>query len=200
MVRWEPNAHDRLQQAALDLYGERGFEQTTVADIARRAGLTERTFFRYFADKPEVLFSGSGALLELVVSQVADAPDSEAPIDTVASALEAAAGMFQDRREHSVQRQEIIEANPELRQRELIKLSALAAAIAGALRQRGVPEPAATLTGEAGIAVFKTAFQRWVDEPGQPDFRALIRETLGALRAATAASPRRARKTASSGS
>ena len=76
MARWEPNARDRLLQAALDLYGERGFEQTTVAEIARRAGLTERTFFRYFADKPEVLFSGAGALQEFLVTLVAEAPDS----------------------------------------------------------------------------------------------------------------------------
>ena len=90
MGRWEPNARGRLEQAALELYGERGFEQTTVAEIAKRAGLTERTFFRHFADKREVLFWGAGALQELLVSTVADAPDSAAPIDAVAAALEAA--------------------------------------------------------------------------------------------------------------
>jgi hypothetical protein len=58
MTRWEPNARGRLEQAALALYGERGFENTTVAEIAARAGLTERTFFRHFADKREVLFAG----------------------------------------------------------------------------------------------------------------------------------------------
>ena len=91
MGRWEPNARGRLEQAALELYGERGFEQTTVAEIAERAGLTERTFFRHFADKREVLFGGAGALQEFLVSTVASAPDSAAPIDAVAAALEAAA-------------------------------------------------------------------------------------------------------------
>jgi AcrR family transcriptional regulator len=199
MVRWEPNAHDRLQQAALDLYGERGFEQTTVADIARRAGLTERTFFRYFSDKPEVLFSGAAALQDFIVTRVAGAPDSAAPIDAVTSAVEATSAIFADMREHSVKRQAIIDANPGLRERELIKMSRLAAAIAGTLRQRGVDDPAATLTAEAGVAVFKTAFQRWISEPGQQDFAKLVRDSLGQLRAVTAARPGRPRKPSNSG-
>jgi AcrR family transcriptional regulator len=186
MARWEPNARDRLQQAALELYGERGFEQTTVAEIAKRAGLTERTFFRYFADKPEVLFSGSEILQEGVVTRVATAADSTAPIDAVASALEATAHFFQDIRSYSVQRQAVIEANPGLRERELIKMAKLASAIALALRRRGVGEPAATLAAEAGIAAFKTAFQRWINEPQQPDFAALIRDSIDELKAVTA--------------
>jgi AcrR family transcriptional regulator len=199
MVRWEPNARDRLQQAALDLYGERGFEQTTVADIARRAGLTERTFFRYFSDKPEVLFSGAAALQDFIVTRVAGAPDSAAPIDAVTSAVEATSAIFADMREHSVKRQAIIDANPGLRERELIKMSRLAAAIAGTLRQRGVDDPAATLTAEAGVAVFKTAFQRWISEPGQQDFAKLVRDSLDQLRAVTAARPGRSRKPSNSG-
>jgi AcrR family transcriptional regulator len=183
MARWEPNARDRLVEAAIDLYGEHGFEQTTVAEIAKRAGLTERTFFRYFADKPEVLFSGAVALQEFVVTHVADAPDSAAPIDAVASALEATAVIFQEIREYSPKRQAVIDANPELRDREVIKLAKLASAIAHTLRRRGVSDPAATLTAEAGIAVFKTAFQRWIDEPDQQDFAKLIRESLDELKA-----------------
>jgi AcrR family transcriptional regulator len=186
MARWEPNARDRLEQAALDLYGERGFEKTTVAEIAQRAGLTERTFFRYFADKPEALFSGAAALQELLVALVADAPDSAPPIDAVAAALEGTAGMFQVRREYSTQRQAVIEANPELRERELIKLARLASAIADTLRRRGVSDLAASLTAEAGIAAFKAAFQRWINEPEQQDFAKLIRESLDELKAVTA--------------
>jgi AcrR family transcriptional regulator len=186
MARWEPNAHDRLLQAALDLYGERGFEQTTVAEIAKRAGLTERTFFRYFADKPEVLFSGAGALQEFLVTRVAEAPDSAAPIDAVASALEATADFFHQRREFSTQRQAVIDANPELRQRELIKLATLASSIADQLRRRGVSDPAANLTADVGIAIFKSAFERWISEPAQHDFAKLIRESLDELRTVTA--------------
>src|SRR3954467_13351714 len=105
MSRWQPNARGRLEQAALELYTERGFDQTTVAEIANRAGLTERTFFRHFADKREVLFWGGGALQELLVSSVADAPESTAPIDAVAAAFEGAGARLQERREHSRQRQ-----------------------------------------------------------------------------------------------
>jgi AcrR family transcriptional regulator len=186
MTRWEPDSRGRLEQAALALFGERGFENTTVAEIAARAGLTERTFFRHFADKREVLFSGSARLQELLVSAVARAPDSAAPIDAVAAALEAAGALLQERREFARQRQTVIAANAELQERELIKLASLAAALAGALRRRGLPGPAASLTAEAGIAVFRVAFERWVNESNQPDLPQLIRESLDELKAVTA--------------
>jgi AcrR family transcriptional regulator len=189
MSRWEPNARGRLEQAAMELYSERGFEQTTVADIAKRAGLTERTFFRHFADKREVLFWGAGSLQEFLVSAVAGAPDSAAPIDVVAGALEGTAAFFEERRDYSRRRQAVIAANTGLQERELIKLSTLASAMAEALRQRGVADAAASLTAEAGVAVFKVAFERWVSETsGTSDrgFAQLIRESLDELRAVTA--------------
>jgi AcrR family transcriptional regulator len=186
MGRWEPDARGRLEQAALALYSERGFEPTTVAEIAKRAGLTERTFFRHFADKREVLFGGAGQLQELIVSAVADASDSFAPIDAAAAGLEAAAALFQPRREYSQRRQTIIAANPELQERELIKLASLASAIADALRRRGVTDPAASLTAEAAIAVFRIAFERWVSEDNEQDFSRLIQEDFDELRAVTA--------------
>ena len=99
MSRWEPDARGRLERAALELYGERGFEQTTVAEIAARAGLTERTFFRHFADKREVLFAGAGILQDLLVSTLDRTPDSAAPIDAIAGGLEAAGTLLQERRE-----------------------------------------------------------------------------------------------------
>jgi AcrR family transcriptional regulator len=186
MTRWEPNARGRLERAALELYGERGFEQTTVAEIAKRAGLTERTFFRHFADKREVLFWGAGALQELLVGTVASAPGSAAPIAAVAAAIEAAGVVLQERREYARQRQAVIAANVELQERELIKLASLAAAIAGTLRQRGVADLAASLAAEAGIAVFRIGFERWVSETGQADLPQLIRESLDELKAVTA--------------
>jgi AcrR family transcriptional regulator len=186
MGRWEPNARGRLEQAAMELFIERGFEQTTVAEIAGRAGLTERTFFRHFADKREVLFWGQDALRELLVSTVAGAPDSLAPIDAVAAALEGAGAVLQERREYARRRQAVIAANTGLRERELIKLASLASALADALRRRGVTDPAASLTAEAGIAVFKIAFVRWVSETGEADLPQLIRASLDDLRAVTA--------------
>ena len=186
MSRWEPDARGRLEQAALELFIECGFEQTTVAEISKRAGLTERTFFRHFADKREVLFGGAGSLQELLVSTLASAPDSTAPIDAVAAALEAAGALLQERRAYSLQRQTVIVANPELRERELIKLASLASGLADTLRQRGVSDPAASLTAEAGIAVFKIAFERWINETNQHDLPELIRESLDELKALTA--------------
>jgi AcrR family transcriptional regulator len=186
MTRWEPNGRGRLELAALALYGERGFENTTVAEIAAQAGLTERTFFRHFADKREVLFSGADALRELLVGNVAAAPDSIGPIDAVGAALEAAGALLQERREYARRRAAIIGANAELRERELIKLASLASAIADALRRRGVADPAASLSAEAGIAVFRIAFERWVDETNQRDLPELIRDSLDELKAVTA--------------
>ena len=186
MSRWEPNARGRLEKAALDLYGERGFEQTTVSEIAKRAGLTERTFFRYFADKREVLFSGSSQLQEQLVEVVAGTPESAAPIDAIAAALDAVAGTFQGRRDHARRRQAVISVNAELQERELIKLSSLSAAVAAALRLRGVPDPSASLAAEAGIAVFRVAFERWLTEVDQDDLSKLMRDSLDELKAVTA--------------
>jgi len=191
MSRWEPNARGRLLKAALELYGERGFEQTTVAEIARRAGLTERTFFRHFADKREVLFAGAGALEDLLVSTVANAPDCMTPIDAAAAGVEAAGAAIQEGqgRELARLRQSIIAASAELQERELIKLASLASALAGALRRRGVADPAASLSAEAAIAVFRIAFDRWTTATDQQDLPRLIRESLDALKAVTAGQP-----------
>jgi AcrR family transcriptional regulator len=186
MGRWQPDARGRLEGAALELFGERGFEDTTVADIAERAGLTKRTFFRYYADKREVLFWGAGALEQLIIEAVAAAPPATPPLDAVAAALETVAPMFEERRELAAQRQQIIGANPELQERELIKLASLARAVAAALRRRGVGDPAAILTAEAGMTVFRVAFERWVDEANDRPLQDLTREALEELRAVAA--------------
>ena len=168
------------------LYGERGFEQTTVAEIAERAGLTERTFFRHYSDKREVLFAGSDAFQEMIVDAAARAPDSLAPIDAAAAGLEAAAAYLQERRGFARQRQAIIAANAELRERELIKFASLSAALADALRGRGLGDPTASLTAEVAMAVFRTAFERWIDEADDGDLPQLIRESLDQLKALSA--------------
>jgi len=186
VTRWEPDAAGRLARAALELYSGRGFEQTTVAEIAGRAGLTERTFFRHFADKREVLFAGAGALQELVVTAVASAPGSATPIAAAAAGVEAAGVLLQERREFARQRQAVIAANAELRERELIKLASLASAIAEALRARGVKDPGASLAAEAAIAAFRIAFERWTSTTEAPELPRLIRDALDELRAVTA--------------
>ncbi len=182
MGRWEPDARGRLAKSAMELYAEQGFDQTTVAEIATRAGLTERTFFRHFADKREVLFYGMEMLRDLLVRAVADAPASAVAMDAVGAAFEAAGAALQENPERVRLRDAIVSANAELRERELIKLAALASAVAAALRDRGIAEPAASLAAETGVAVFKTAFARWISEPGQPGLPEIVRESMGELR------------------
>jgi AcrR family transcriptional regulator len=182
VTRWRPDAQGRLAEAALELYGERGFADVTVSEIARRAGLTERTFFRHFADKREVLFSGASALKERVVAALANAPAALSAIDAVGVAVEAGAGLFQDRRQFARKRQAIIAANADLQERERIKLASLAAALADGLRRRGVPDPGASLAAEMGIAVFRVAFERWIEENDERDFSQIISASLNEMK------------------
>ena len=186
MSRWQPNARGRLEEAALDLYTERGFDETTVAEIAERAGLTERTFFRHFADKREVLFGGQDALLELLTTAVVEAPAATSPLDAVGAALMAAGPMFEDRHKHAKRRQAVIAANPRLQERELSKLSLISSAIAGALRRRGVSDSTAKLTAEVGVAVFKVAFDRWINQGRRDRLPQFLQESLDELKAVSA--------------
>jgi AcrR family transcriptional regulator len=183
MGRWEPDSRGRLQEAALALYSERGFDQTTAAQIADRAGVTERTFFRHFADKREVLFGGSDLLKERIVAGVADAPTTDGPFDAASRGLDAAAALLGEfRRDLSRQRQAVIAANPELRERELAKVADYAAAVAATLRQRGVGEPQATLAAETSMTVLRVALQRWSSGDDDGELHAVMRDVVGELR------------------
>jgi len=186
MGRWQPDASGRLARAAVELYGERGYDATAVADIAERAGLTERTFFRHYADKREVLFAGAGELQDRLVAAVRDAPRGTGPLDAVAEALQATGPFFEELGPFVRVRQELIGANPELHERELAKLAALAAALADALRARGVGEPAARLTAEAGTAVFKVAFEGWVHGNTDTTLTLALQASFAELRRITA--------------
>ena len=182
MARWEPGARSRLQAAALELYVEQGYEQTTVEEIARAVGLTERTFFRHFADKREVLFDGQDLLVRMFVDGVAAAPADAAPLDIAAAALADAAAFFPDDRRHwSRQRQAVITANPALKERELLKMAALAGSIAGALRARGVADRAAVLAAESCVTVFSVSFEQWIADGETRSLAAVEREVLGEL-------------------
>ncbi len=188
MSRWQPNTRERLTGAAIELYCERGFDQTTVAEIAERAGLTERTFFRYFADKREVLFAGQDRLLELYRSAIAAGPADATPLELAEAAVLAVVPVFEGLRDFGRRRYAVIAAHPELQERELLKRAAMAATMAAALRERGVAEPAASLAAEAGAIAFKTAYLGWVTGPGAPDLAGLIRAAFGQLQAMAAAS------------
>jgi AcrR family transcriptional regulator len=187
VARWEPGTAQRLQQAALELFATRGFEQTTAAEIAQSVGLTERTFFRHFADKREALFFGQEQFVRAFLDGVAAAPAGATPIEIVASALRSAASFFPDeRRVHSRTRQAVIEQNPALRERELHKLASLATVLADALRRRGVDQLAATLAAQTGTSVFGIAFGTWIADGEQRSLADIATEVLGELRALTA--------------
>jgi AcrR family transcriptional regulator len=187
MVRWEPNGRERLAGAALELFHEQGYENTTVAEIAERAGLTKSTFFRHFTDKREVLF-GRDELSHLLTDAITGAPDSATPIDAVGAALDAAASTFSPQRRAWVrQRQTVIDGNSELRERELLKRATIADATADALRQRGVRDPTASLVAELGGLALRHALARWLDPANEQDYADIAHEELAALRAATAA-------------
>ncbi|MFG2848874.1 TetR family transcriptional regulator [Kitasatospora sp. NPDC048296] len=187
MGRWEPGAGGRLREAALDLYLERGFEQTMVADIAERAGVTARTFFRHFADKREVLFGASVELEERSLAALEAAPATASTLDLVATALDAVVDVIGHDREFARKRHAVIMANPDLRERELIKLAHLSAVVADGLRRRGIGDAEASLAAEAGSAVYRVAFQRWADAADGLDLRDAIRRSFAQLRSLTAA-------------
>jgi len=165
----------------MDLYAERGYEQTTVAEIAQRAGLTARTFFRYFADKREVLFAGSEALGEQLDAALAAAPDTATPLAAVAEALGAVADVIGEDRDHSRRRQAVIAANAELQERELIKLAGWSAALADGLVRRGVDEQTASLAAQTGTAAFRVAFERWLADSGDRSLADTLRDSFGRL-------------------
>lgn len=187
VARWEPDARGRLAVAALELYAERGYDRTTVADIAERAGVTERTFFRHFADKREVLFDGSNALQNATVAGIADAPADAGPLEIAGEALALASRILEERRPFALLRAQVIAANTSLLERELLKMWALGNAAADALRARGVPPEEARLAAESAVTVFRAAFARWIAAEADVSIDAHVRAALADLTALAAA-------------
>jgi AcrR family transcriptional regulator len=177
--RWAPNARERLEAAALDLFVENGYEETTVAQIADRAGLNRATFFRHFADKREVLFGGEDVLAGLF----ADGIRAASPGATFAECLHAAfagadATMTPQQRAKAMQRVQVVAANTEARERGLLKHARIAASVAVALRERGNDELSARLGAELVVLAFRVAFEHWMkadeDEPFEPFAQAAL--------------------------
>ncbi|MFJ3796460.1 TetR/AcrR family transcriptional regulator [Streptomyces sp. NPDC090088] len=164
MARWEPNAPDRLVRAALALFVERGYDATTVAEIADRAGLTKSTFFRHFADKREVLFGGQGEMADRVADAIRDAPPGTTVVGCLAVALDAVADNFtEERRELALQRRLVIDAHSELQERELLKAARVRTAVTQALRDRGAPDATARLATEMGLLALTASYHHWAE-------------------------------------
>lgn len=185
MARWEPNASQRLADAALELFTERGYENTTVLDIATRAGLAKSTFFRHFQDKREVLF-GEDVLIEPLVTAIAAAPTGAAPLEALACGFDALGRevFTPARRTSVVRRRAVIDAHPDLQEREALKGMRLSASMAGAIAGRGVPGLAAGVTAQLGALALKVTYERWSDLGNTDEFSDIARQTLGEVQAA----------------
>ncbi len=162
MARWEPGARERIVLAAVDLFTEQGYDDTTVAQIAERAGITKSTFFRHFPDKRELLAAGQETLSRLLCEGIAEAPEDATPLEAVAVGLErASSGMGPMNRELGPRISAAVAASAELQERAVLKNVGLAAAMTEALVARGVPDPVAHLAAELGVLAFKRGFAEW---------------------------------------
>lgn len=183
MVSKDGDARARLQQAALELFQERGYEQTTAAAIAARANVTERTFFRYFPDKREVLFGGEATLRAALLGALETAPLSLGPLDALFHAFHATESLLVGNRPFAKPRQAIISSTPTLREREVAKHAALTDILVDALQRRGVSDLQAVLAAHAGMAAFVLSTLGWLDNP-EPGLRVRLekaRQELASL-------------------
>jgi AcrR family transcriptional regulator len=190
MGRWEEGARERLVIAALDLFTEQGYDDTTVAQIAERAGVTRSTFFRYFPDKRDVLAAGQETLSRLLAEGIADAPPGAAPLEAVAAGLERmSTAMGPINRQIGPRLGAVIAASAELQQRQAAKSVGLAAAISSALVSRGILESTALVAGQLGVLAFHRGYENWTDGDvaTSEEFARLTLAALAELRAASSA-------------
>jgi AcrR family transcriptional regulator len=181
MPRSGVDARRRLQQAALELYLERGYDATTTAQIAERAGVTERTFFRHFADKREVFFDGEAALRSTLVTTIAEAPADLPPLSVLLAAFSAVVPILEENRAVAESRAPVIGSTPALRERALAKTEELNRAVAEALRERGLPESRALLAAQIAMAAFGHAAREWRTSPAR-DLRVLLAQSFDDIR------------------
>ncbi|WP_034261270.1 TetR/AcrR family transcriptional regulator [Actinospica robiniae] len=189
MARWQPGATQRLVVAAVELFNEQGYDATTVAQIAERAGVTKSTFFRHFSDKRELLVAGQETLSRLLADGIGEAPATASPLEAVAAGLvRASSEMGPANRELGPGLKAAVAASTELQERDALKSVGLAAAMRKALVERGVPDPTAHLAAELGVLAFKRGYAHW-SEAARDDGEGLAPHALAALddlRAATA--------------
>ena len=175
--------------AAVDLFTEQGYDATTVTQIAKRAGVTKSTFFRYFPDKRDILVAGQETLSQLLAEGIAEAPVGASPLEAVAAGLErVSSAMGPMNRELGPRMKAAVAASAELRERDALKSVGLAAAMTTALIARGVPDSTAQLAGELGVLAFKRGYAEWseADRDAEHELAHYTLAALNELRAASA--------------
>jgi AcrR family transcriptional regulator len=182
MPRSGAEARNRLREAAIELYLERGYDATTTAQIAERAGVTERTYFRHFPDKREVLFEGEETLRETLTEAIESASAGTSPLDLVVGAYANAVPLFVAGRPVAQRRARIMAGIPALEERAHAKSAALQQAVIDALATRGIPDPTARLAAQVGAAAFTRAIAQWYADPTQ-DLAALLAQATDEVRA-----------------
>lgn len=182
MARWNPGTAERLTQAALELYAEHGYDNVTVAQIAERAGITRRSYFRYFPDKREVLFAGSERLPVAIGEAVVAARPAASPLSATLEAVAEVGTDLVEHLDHTAERRAVIATSPELQERERTKRAAVTSAIHDALLQRGVDVHSADIVAQIATIAIQGAFDRWSDGHGQESFATCLQTVVASLR------------------
>ncbi|KAA0095968.1 TetR family transcriptional regulator [Mycolicibacterium sp. P1-18] len=183
MPRWEHGSEERLKQAAMELFDEQGFENTSAVQIAHRARVTTRTFFRYFPDKQSILFVDADLLRTALLQGIHDAQDVTEPLEVVTRVLVEFDWEGLGSKQIQRRRAAMITANPELLERELNKERQMAVAFGDALRQRGVEPRAAELAARVGIQVFQMAYRLWLNADEGTDVATTMAASMSTLAA-----------------
>lgn len=180
MPRWEPNPRERLERAAIELFSEQGYNETTVEQIAAGAGLARSTFFRHFGDKREILFGGQDGLAARLAEGIEKAPSKQTALEAIETAFTDVAEIWftPERRDLAPRRISVIESNPDLAERELLKRRGITNAITGALRSRGIEEPFTTVAAELATLAFSETIAAWAEPDNTEEFPAIARRVL----------------------
>jgi AcrR family transcriptional regulator len=182
MARWAADAAGRLHNAALELFIENGFAATTVPQITERAGLTTRSFFRYFADKREVLFTGEDELPAVVAEMFDQADLEQTPMEIVHHGLRnVVTPRLKSFRNELLVRRQIVHSDDGLRERELRKLAILHSAATAALIRRGLTPLDAEIMGRLAVTIYDTTLELWLAQDAPDSLDAILDSVVEAV-------------------
>lgn len=182
MPRSAEPTRERLVEAALELFLRQGYGATTVDDIAARAGVSARTFFRHFPDKEEVLFAADDDLLPVISAAITEGDEPVAAAALMGQVLGVLADHLEGDRAGLRQRQLIVDSDVALTGRELAKQARWQPTIAAALVQRGFAPRSADILAAVGFALFRHTLHEWLGQAGGPTLRRRVDSALPGVR------------------